>query len=76
MGREHSNSKHVHQRSNSENDAVIKADQPIEPDDAAEAQSRQRVIGKELRRWYDTIVKEPVPDELLDLLAKIDQKEG
>ena len=46
----------------------------IEPEDAADAQSRQRLIGKELRRWYDTIVKEPVPDELLDLLQQIDKR--
>ena len=32
------------------------------------------LIGKELRRWYDNIVKEPVPDELLDLLNQIDKR--
>ena len=49
---------------------------PIEPDEAADAQSRQRLIGKELRRWYETIVKEPVPDELLDLLRQADSRKS
>ena len=49
---------------------------PIEPDEAADAQSRQRLIGKELRRWYDTIVKEPIPDELLDLLRQADSRKS
>lgn len=34
--------------------------------------TRQRAIGRELRRMYDDVVKEPVPNELLDLLRKID----
>jgi hypothetical protein len=34
--------------------------------------ARQRAIGRELRRMYDDVAREPVPDELLDLLHKID----
>lgn len=34
--------------------------------------TRQRALGRELRRMYDEVVKEPVPSELLDLLQKID----
>jgi len=34
--------------------------------------ARQRAIGRELRRIYDGVVSEPVPDEFLDLLRKID----
>ena len=34
--------------------------------------ARQRAIGRELRRIYDGVVSEPVPDEFLDLLSKID----
>lgn len=37
--------------------------------------ARQRAIGRELRRLYDTVAKEPVPDEFLDLLRKIDETE-
>lgn len=34
--------------------------------------TRQRAIGRELRRMYDNVVREPVPDDFLDLLRKID----
>jgi hypothetical protein len=34
--------------------------------------ARQRAIGRELRRMYDGVVSEPVPDEFLDLLRQID----
>ncbi len=37
--------------------------------------ARQRVIGRELRRIYDTVAQEPVPDEFLDLLRRIDAKD-
>jgi hypothetical protein len=75
MGRDHSGLKNIHPHNQAESEkAVLKSDTSIEPEEAADAQSRQRLIGKELRRWYDTIVKEPVPDELLDLLQQIDSK--
>jgi hypothetical protein len=35
--------------------------------------TRQRAIGRELRRLYDGVVSEPVPDEFLDLLRQIDE---
>jgi hypothetical protein len=35
--------------------------------------ARQRAIGRELRRIYDNIAQEPVPDDFLDLLRKIDE---
>jgi hypothetical protein len=38
--------------------------------------ARQRAIGRELRRIYDGVVSEPVPDEFLDLLRKIDESDG
>ena len=34
--------------------------------------TRQRAIGRELRRMYDEVAKEPVPNEFLELLRKID----
>lgn len=37
--------------------------------------ARQRAIGRELRRMYDNVAKEPVPDDFLDLLRKIDEME-
>jgi hypothetical protein len=36
--------------------------------------ARQRAIGRELRRIYDNVAKEPVPDEFLELLHKIDER--
>jgi len=36
------------------------------------ARARQRAIGRELRRMYDEIVQEPIPDDFMDLLKKID----
>jgi hypothetical protein len=35
--------------------------------------ARQRAIGRELRRMYDDVAREPVPDEFLDMLRKIDE---
>jgi hypothetical protein len=35
--------------------------------------ARQRAIGRELRRLYDEVAQEPVPDEFLDLLRQIDE---
>jgi urease accessory protein UreF len=43
---------------------------------ATEARSRQRAIGKELRRMFDEVVQEPVPNEFLDLLKRIDERSG
>jgi hypothetical protein len=37
---------------------------------------RQRALGRELRRMFEDIVREPVPDELLDLLRKIDDADN
>lgn len=34
--------------------------------------ARQRAIGRELRRIYDGVVNEPVPDDFMDLLRKMD----
>jgi hypothetical protein len=30
------------------------------------------VIGRELRRIYDNVAQEPVPDDFMDLLRKMD----
>lgn len=40
------------------------------------ARARQRAIGRELRRMYDDVVQEPVPDDFLELLKKIDESKG
>lgn len=36
------------------------------------ARTRQKALGRELRRMYDEVVNEPVPDEFTELLRKID----
>jgi anti-sigma factor NepR-like protein len=40
------------------------------------ARARQRAIGRELRRMYDEVVQEPVPEDFLELLKKIDATAG
>ena len=36
------------------------------------ARARQQAIGRELRRVYDKVIQEPVPNEFLELLKKMD----
>ncbi|HXJ03199.1 MAG TPA: NepR family anti-sigma factor [Micropepsaceae bacterium] len=40
------------------------------------ARARQRAIGRELRRMYDDVVQEPIPEDFIDLLKKIDESKG
>jgi hypothetical protein len=37
--------------------------------------ARQRVIGRELRRMYDGVAQEPVPEEFMDLLRRMDSQD-
>ena len=52
-------------------DNAVSEEKPNEKSRAIRA--RQRAIGRELRRMYDDVAQESVPDEFLDLLKKIDQ---
>ena len=48
-------------------DASVANDE--KPSEKARAiRARQRAIGRELRRMYDDVAQEPVPDEFMDLL--------
>lgn len=47
-------------------------DEEPDRDKMLAARARQRAIGRELRRMFDEVVQEPVPDDFLDLLKKID----
>jgi Anti-sigma factor NepR len=38
--------------------------------------ARQRAIGRELRRMYDDVAQEAVPDEFMELLRQIDENDG
>jgi hypothetical protein len=51
----------------------VKKDQKPDRERARAIKSRQRAIGRELRRVYDNVAQEPVPDDFLDLLKKIDE---
>lgn len=46
----------------------------LTPEQANELRSRQRAIGNELRRMFDDVTREPVPEEFLELLKQIDGK--
>ena len=37
--------------------------------------ARQRAIGRELRRMYDEVAREPIPEDFLDLLRQLDAKD-
>ncbi len=53
----------------------VKKEQPDREKTIA-ARARQRAIGRELRRMYDEVVQEAVPDDFLELLKKIDENRG
>jgi len=36
--------------------------------------ARQRAIGRELRRMFDDVVREPVPDDFVGLLEQMDER--
>ena len=49
--------------------------QRVEPDVSIdEARLRQQAIGVKLRQMFDEIVNEAVPDDLLDILRRADDK--
>lgn len=52
-------------------DTTVSEDKPNEKSRAIRA--RQRAIGRELRRIYDDVAQEAIPDDFLDLLKQIDQ---
>ena len=52
-------------------DTTVNEEKPNEKSRAIRA--RQRAIGRELRRMYDDVAQENIPDDFLDLFKKIDQ---
>lgn len=52
--------------------AVAPADKPLAP---AQEAKLELLIGDKLRRYYDELMAEPVPDRILDLLAALEAKE-
>jgi hypothetical protein len=53
-------------------DTTVSEEKPNEKSRAIRA--RQRAIGRELRRMYDDVTQEAIPDEFLELLRQIDEK--
>ena len=51
--------------------SVANDEKPTEK--ARAIRARQRAIGRELRRMYDDVAQEPVPDDFMDLLRQIDE---
>lgn len=54
----------------------VARDDKTDRDNARSIRARQRAIGRELRRMFDTVAKEPVPDDFLELLRRIDESDG
>ena len=52
-------------------DTTVSDEKPTEK--ARAIRARQRAIGRELRRMYDDVAQEPVPDDFMDLLRQIDE---
>jgi len=63
------------QRRGWDTDSVTK-EKTTDREKARSIRARQRAIGRELRRLYDNVAKEAVPDDFLDLLRKIDETGG
>jgi len=55
-------------------DSVVEKDK-TERDKARSVRARQRALGREIRRMFDGVVKESVPDDFLDLLRRIDESD-
>ncbi len=49
---------------------------PGGPDTHGGSDDVQSHIGRQLRSLYDAVVKQPVPDRFVELLAKLDEKSG
>ena len=58
----------VHQRTEK-----LSTEDSNDRDKARAVRARQRAIGRELRRMYDGVVNEAVPDDFMDLLRRIDE---
>ena len=60
---------------------MTKKAQSSQPDNSGKAHNGQNqaghdAIGRRLREFYDDVVNEPVPDDFMDLLSKLDRSEG
>ncbi len=75
----------MQQHSNAPDARMRKTDPVYEPEPPAEPESRDAVtrlpgvatqlIGERMRSMYASMVREPVPDELLNLIRQLEAKE-
>jgi hypothetical protein len=61
--------------SDAEGGILANDNQPERREKLANTRVRQRAIGRELRRMFDEVAQEPVPEEFLDLLKTIEDGE-
>jgi hypothetical protein len=54
----------------------VTTDDKTDHDKARSVRARQRALGREIRRMFDNVAKEPVPDDFLDLLRRIDESDS
>ncbi len=53
-----------------------KPDDSASYEDDGHKRARQRRIGSQLRRLYDDVASEPIPDDFLSLLEQADHKKS
>ena len=63
------------QRRGWENTSVNKEQRPDREKNRI-LRARQRAIGRELRRMYEDVAREPIPDDFLDILHKMDDPDN
>ncbi|MBI1328624.1 MAG: hypothetical protein GC166_01830 [Alphaproteobacteria bacterium] len=54
----------------------MRKNQELDRETYKEVRVRQRAIGRELKRMYDGVANEPVPQDFLDLLKQIDKEKA
>jgi len=52
----------------------VSKDEPSKDEERKLVRKRQEVIGHALQKLYDSVLDEPIPSDLLDLMSKIDEK--
>ncbi len=56
--------------------ALPEEKQSNEQSKITDIRARQRAIGRELRRMYDEVAREPIPEDFLELLRQLDAKDN
>lgn len=59
---------------NVQEDKDLKKQTGAPGDDKRAMRARQQAIGRELRRYYDSVAEEPIPEDFLELLQQIDSR--